>query len=470
MVEKEVKLKFEAAGANEVADATAKIGRSFQRTARDSKELEKSGKSLSGAFENLGTKILLLPQALLNAGRVIKNVAETISNLTIGIIESGGSIADTVGSFNKLIEKGVDTAKVLEQLRVATQGQVTDFELMKLALGSLGGETGITVDQLSKLVQAIFVTGKGLNRELSPALEAMRRSLATGSLTTLAAVEGFENITKVLERAKLAAREHGTRIDRLTLLHLGLTEALKQADRQIDQFADVTDSAGDRLTRFQTQLQNMIDRFKLAVVVSPRLNDAMADLEKFMQAAFGSTEDLATILGGKFGDALGYIIELIPKGVALFEDIRSGVLSFGSSLLLIPEVGYKVTDALLDIITLGLKPLAEWLGIISVEEAQFVKDSREMSDRLLEQSTQAASNAARFDAMAESIRKAREESNRAASEIESTNGKLEIEAKVTMDDSVERTIEKLKRDLGDRAAPVIRQLQEQALLNAQATQ
>jgi len=465
MVEREVKLKFEAAGADEVANATSKIGRTFRSTSRDANTLEKSSKGLTSAFSGLGTKLLLLPQSLVNAGRVISRIASTVSDLTIGIIESGGSIADTAGSFAKLAEKGIDTANVLERLRVATQGQVSNFELMKIALGSLGGETSVSVDQLEKLVQAIFVTGKGLNRELLPALQMMRKSLATGSLTTLASVEGFENLTKVLERAKLSAREQGQRIDRLTLLQIGLSEAVRQANRQIDQFGDVVDSAGDRLTRLQTDFQNLIDKFQLAVVQTPRLNTALADLEKFLQAAFGSTDDLATVLGTKFGEALGYIIELIPDMIAGFESARASGLRWSADM--VRGIAY-VVEAIRDFTPI-LKIL-ELAGVID-DTSALNEESVRLSRELVNMSVNAEQNAKKFEELAEKIRDARTEMEISARLDKNKDGqKIEIETKVSVDDSVERTMQILKEKLGSRAEPLIRAMHEQALLNAQAAQ
>lgn len=470
MVERQVTLKFEADGAVQVVNATNRIGAATQRTAKQADDLSRSGRSLTNTFKNFGTQLLLVPQALLNTGRLLKSVATTAKEMTVGLIETGGALADTAGAFDNLQKKGIETARVLDELRSATQGQVNDLELQRVALSAFSGEATITTDQLTKLVSAIFATGKGLGRELRPTLEQLRTSLAGMSLSTLGSVAGFENIVPAIERAKIEASKAGKTFDRVAEFTYGMELALFAAEKQMEQYSGSADSAGDTLQRLTVDIENLVNNFKLTVVENKRLQDAMVDLERFFQLLGETSDDLATILGTELANGLALVLELIPTGLVAFQRlyaIMSRMLSlFVEIVLIIPKVTGVLTD-LFNVVTFGAFDAKNALG-------DFGDILQEVSIGLNEQANEAEETATKYEGLIEQVRRAREETNRARQEQASENaeaGTAQLDVNLRVDEgSVERALDVMSNELRQKARPAVQRIlaEEQALLNAQA--
>lgn len=366
MAEREVRLRFSAEGADRVSNAISTIGTRSATTARQTKTLADSARTATQGFRSFGSQLLLLPTALVSTGRLIGGFIRGIKSLTFGLIDAGGQLADTLGGFKTLETQGINTVDVLNRLREATQGQVRDLDLQQIALAALGGETRVTVEQLGTLINAIFLTSKGLGRDFRPSLEALRRSLATGRLTTLAAIEGFESLTDKLEGARESARGQGRQISKLELLQIGLNEAIRASNVQIAQFGGIVDSAGDRLNKARVNFQNFTDEIKLSVATTPALVDAFGELNTVFRAFGSETETSGQVIGRSIGNLFAGIISFSLSATEKFLRFSAVVNDAIATLEEFADVGVRAFLGGL----VGIISALEELGLVQGRSAE----------------------------------------------------------------------------------------------------
>ena len=297
MARKEIAFQFVAIGAASVSNAIQKIGKVSTITAVATLKLGRSAKIAVSGFGNLGKSLSSAVVGLNQGLQLFNRIAGAARNLTVGLIDAGGAVADTSAAFATLSTRGINTREVLVQLRSATQGQVADTELMRIGLAGLGGETNITVKNLSKLVNAIFLTSKGLGQDFRPSLEALRRSLATNTLTTLGAVQGFESVVTIMDKARETAQKTGEQVSKLSLFQIGLAEALRASGRRQAEFGDILDSSGDLLQKFRVDIKNAFDAVAESVVISDDLKLALRELSAVFSVFAGKSGDDARSLG-----------------------------------------------------------------------------------------------------------------------------------------------------------------------------
>lgn len=204
----------------------------------------------------------------------------------VAVIDRGQGVSELTASFNALQQQaGSLASRELQQLREATQGLLSDTDLMRAANESL--LAGLDPQQFVEVAKAADTLGDAVGKSTKTALDDLTRALDTGQ-TKLLKQYGVLVDTKKAEDD--FAKSLGITTDKLS------EEGKRYADRQaiLDKVKQKTDAlaqsndglgnqtllVGDSFQKLQTAAGNVLDRFAKAVNENQDLAKAIDDLAK----------------------------------------------------------------------------------------------------------------------------------------------------------------------------------------------
>ena len=229
----------------------------------------KAAESAGGKFGSLaeivkGSLSVALGNILTGAAQAALGAIKQLPGALIDLAERGDAINDVTTSFEKLAEKAGATSDILaSQLREATQGTITDFELMQRA-------------------------NKALTAGLDPALfddlaAAAKRYADAQGIDTVEALDKFFTAATKGNEAQLA---------QLGLLKDGMLVVPKY-NSELSKFAATQDGVGDTIGKVKIQLKNMQDGLAKTVDESEFLRAVTAALGNLFLKAVSIVTNLA---------------------------------------------------------------------------------------------------------------------------------------------------------------------------------
>ena len=249
MAEREVKLRFEAEGAERVSSAIKKIGTSSVTTARQTQQLARAGTQVSTSMKQTTQSLLLLPGALVNTGRLLRAT-------TVGLIRSIGaflgqadSVLDARAAFTQYGNKIGDATKLLVALQEATGREVDALSLQQAALKFAAGGVELSNDQFGLLFKTIKEITDATGQELVPILSTVGRSFASLRLSTLAQVLGIEKLSNKQLAAKLGIEDLNQELSASQFQTAALTLIQQRAIETTEIFGKQTENLGDAAAR-----------------------------------------------------------------------------------------------------------------------------------------------------------------------------------------------------------------------------
>jgi len=222
------------------------------------------------AVNRIGGKFTELNQGL-ELARKAFDVLRAATEGLVQVIDRGQGVSELTASFNALQSAaGSLASNELQQLRQATQGLLSDTELMRAANESL--LAGLDPQQFLAVANAADTLGDAVGKNTKEALDDLTRALDTGQ-TKLLKQYGVLVDTKKAEDD--LAKSLGITADKLT------EEGKRYADRQaiLDKIKQKTDAlsqsndnlgksndlAGDSLQKIKAAANNVFDRFAQAI-------------------------------------------------------------------------------------------------------------------------------------------------------------------------------------------------------------
>lgn len=221
----------------------------------------------------------------------------------VALINRGQGVSELSAAFRSLGQTEGD----LTRLRAATQGLISDVDLMRASNEAL--LAGLKPDQFAAVAQAADALGDAVGKNTKEALDALTQAMATGTTRQLERNYGLviDNERALNEFAKSIGKTK----DQLN--ELGQREAIRQAiitelAEKTKQLGESSDTAGDAFTRLKNASGNVLDRFAQAVNENQSLAEAIDSL----------AEAIAAIDVGKLvaaGNALATIASIPIRGI-----------------------------------------------------------------------------------------------------------------------------------------------------------
>lgn len=317
--------------------------------------------SATADVQGLATSLGTLPVPAIAAAVAVAGVAAALTAI-IKLGARGAQLQITAQAFGNIVGQAGDATAVLDGLRKATRGAVSDFELMRLSTLALQGQQRDFKNEL------LAVSADGTTA-LGRVIDATRRIAQTTGQNEVAIREKF--LYGLRLQSKLRLDDVGVMVDQATaertyaealgVSTAALTEQQKKAAfarealRQLDEVAaglGERSTALDDFARPLVVIRNILD--KLAVSVVP----AFEPIAAVMAAIANAVESMANLafpiierLGQLIGNLIG--VALLPLKITFFA-IKTAIEP------LLPILYYQIAawTLLLDAINAVLEPFA----------------------------------------------------------------------------------------------------------------
>jgi len=241
-------------------------------------------------------------------------VAESAFNTFARQLERAGQVEGlTQGFKNFQAQAGLLASDSLPRLREATQGLISDFDLMSAA--NLAATLGLPLEEFDQLAQNAIKLGAAVGRDATGAIQDL--SFGVGRMSRMI----LDNLGIVVS-AEDAYKRFAAANNITTAAMDDAQKKMAFVDLALEKIAEGAETAGAvQLTaagaadQLAASYQNVTDQFTTGLSSSERLRDALSELAGVTQDGAESS----TTLGKQFGDLGATVLEelVIPIGRAV---------------------------------------------------------------------------------------------------------------------------------------------------------
>ncbi|HEX7050172.1 MAG TPA: hypothetical protein VF188_08235 [Longimicrobiales bacterium] len=229
---------------------------------------------------------------MLAIGRVAKDVAKgvaviggSIAGAITGLAlltRRGGEVLNVQGAFQRVTG---DSAAALEQLRSATQGLISDFDLMAgfnqaIALGSAR-----STEEFARMSQIALGLSRTLGIDAKFALESLNTGIARQSKLFLDNLGIIVDVEAANARYAAQLGKQAKDLTDLEKREAFRAAALAAGERAVGKLGTGSATAGDQVTRFMATLRNFRDELAKVLATSP-------DVQRFFEVLTTSLASL----------------------------------------------------------------------------------------------------------------------------------------------------------------------------------
>jgi hypothetical protein len=303
-------------GVDKLSGPTRKAGESVA-------DFEKRTKKQSANLKQMGTAALKATATIAALGFAAKKAFD--------LGKEGAAIQQTGQSFGFLMSKVGASADTLDQLRAASQGTITDMDLMSStatllagAQGELGQALGDATPQLMRIAKA----AQALNPSLGTTTQQYN-SLALGiKRGSPLILDNLGLLVSVKDANQRFAASIGKTTAELTSEEQKmalLNETIRAGNVLIDQAGGTTDSATDNYNQLSAATENLTNVYK--VMLHEALNPTIGRLAEKAQAALSVTSAIKAL---QDAHEKGTITQ--QQFAATMSQLRTGVIDTDEAL------------------------------------------------------------------------------------------------------------------------------------------
>lgn len=280
-------------------------------------------KALSGVVSSLGSV------AKIATGIVASKALVAIGNQVKSMVNRAGQVTDVGIAFERLAHSvGQSKDEMLSALREASQGAITNLDLMKTANEAMlltGGVLGKDLPQYLKIAGA---AAKASGADMQFLFDSLVRGVARGSpmiidnaLLTLDSAAAFQVYADKIGKSVEELSKH----DKQMATHEAI---LRQGQAMMEKLGDSTASLGMQWQQLKTRVQNISD--ELSAKMAPALSVVMDGL---LQAA-DHAEKAGRAFLAKFGGKMMETAERALRwGVNISTQLATGIVQGASQAL-----------------------------------------------------------------------------------------------------------------------------------------
>ncbi len=263
---------------------------SVQVIERFNKKGEVIGRTVRAAAKEMdaaATKTDGFRLAMTRLSRDIKVAGTILNTLSHGIREAYTAASE--GAKIMAAEQFFKNAgKSIAEYRKATNGMVSDAELMKKA--NLADSMGIDEKTFKQLVMVAEASAL----KTGQSFDYMFNSIITGTArSSRLLLDNLGIIVSVGQANEKYAQKIGKTVEALSAEEKQLAfveEVARKSSGTLDEYAEVTDKTAESYARFDASVQNLADTLK--VTLAKAMSDSVADTEKTVSAMNKAFNDL----------------------------------------------------------------------------------------------------------------------------------------------------------------------------------
>lgn len=206
-----------------------------------------------------------------------------------------------------------ESAAALGQLRAASGGIISDFELMQLQNQAMALGAAETTSQFSQMVAVSRDLGRALGLDASRALDSLTTGIARQSRMILDNLGITVSVTEANERYAEQLGVTASQLSEAQQREAFRAEALRQARETVDDMGGATETAADEVGRLVTELVNLRDELA-----------SLAAMGGVTTSFFGGISQMIAEFRGENLDAVS-AVEAMQNTLARIGDDRRAV-------------------------------------------------------------------------------------------------------------------------------------------------
>lgn len=274
--------------------------------------LDKAGGKISGFGSSFGGTLT----AVAGVAAIATTAVLATGAAIIKMAQHGSEVNDIADNFAALTGDIGSTKDVLGGLRGATDGVISDFDLMKTVNGGLSQGLSLTQEELNLVGESARVMGDRIGIDTKDAFDKMITSMATGKDTGLK----FVGMNIDAEAAvKNFAASIGKEASDLTEAEVKLAKknaTLVEMQNQLALTGGASVDLADRVQQATVWFTNLGDKLSGAIAQSPVLKELFDQVSGALSGAFG--DDNQGLIDTIVGAVEGFVIVLAKAaGVAI---------------------------------------------------------------------------------------------------------------------------------------------------------
>ena len=327
--------------------------------------------------------------------RHTQQVAERSANLTerirLGWLAIAGGVTMALAAITKGAERlqqiepirqafdnltrtiGSSADAMLNKLRPATRGLLTDFDLMKQSNNAVILGVARTDDQFAKLTENAIRLGRAVGLDARTAIESLVTGIGRQSRMML---DNLGIIVKAEDAYERYAKSLGKTTDKLTEQERKIAfaqAAMQGIEEAVSKLGAEQETAGDKMAKAWVKVQNLIDNF----VTSPAFGNLLKGLMDLAEDVLTFVEDMEPAINAaisgitRAAEAAGLVFSAIKKAWDALPKLLQDALSGGAPGALLGGLGGGGQEG----IAVGLIPkIAAKLGGGTLGQVQQLQD------------------------------------------------------------------------------------------------
>lgn len=239
-----------------------------------------------------------ITRTALNVGRMLFRLgaAGGAAVAAIGrLAQQGGEVVGVQRAFNRVMGDG---EQALRQLRNATRGLVSDYQLMKQANTAFSTGAARTTEEMENLFRLSQDLGRALGIDATTALEKATVAIARQSRLR---ADDLGIILSQTEANERYAEALGTTVDALTEAQKKeafRAEFLRKGRELVDELGTSNVQGADAVNRLVTEMRNLTDAFKVMLAQSPAVMEFFEEWTAILQDLSGERIEVDAVVAG----------------------------------------------------------------------------------------------------------------------------------------------------------------------------
>jgi hypothetical protein len=284
----------------------------LQNTGKKIEQFSRKGKSdiqgMFSAYDNLYTKMATLGGAI-----VFKEALEGVINLG----KLGGEVENVTNAFQRI----EGSSALMNQLKTATKGGITELELMRNVL--IGIDLGATNDQLITFSRFARFESVRKGRDELEMLQNIMSGVLRGSTELL---DNFGiSLTELNKRIEQMATESGKSITKLSDVErrqLAVAAATKIMKERLDDLGDIPVTNAEKINQASVAWENLSN--KMGTAFSPIVANAAGGISNYLEKI---NQHIDVLKNQGFGDLSALLIAIDASADIKGESLLKGLYS-----------------------------------------------------------------------------------------------------------------------------------------------
>jgi hypothetical protein len=320
--ENDIKIRIEVdnAGAVRVLDQMGKklgeFGTEAEKAGKEQDKLNNSIQRSKGFLADASRALGVISSSYLNVRTALVDLGNAAQS-AFSLIADGAAIAQAEDAFDRLtLSAGTTSEVLLGKLRDATDGTISNFNLLKIANDGL--IAGLKPEELETFAKAADAIADSTGGDAAAGLQRLSDAFARGRVEGVAAELGIRNYNAEIKKFADAL---GTTSDKLGEDARKLVERnilIDAVSKKTQQLGVNTIVNGDIVERWGVALQNSSDNLKTLLGRSTQLTAVLLGIEKV-----GS--EVATVF-----ETIAAKVEKAAQGTQKFTGYLQGALAAAS--------------------------------------------------------------------------------------------------------------------------------------------